>query len=418
MSIKYPCRSITLIKLVLLGFMPSMFMPSGVFSQEIESPVDTVEMEEQDPSVPNPNIRSRTQPLPVKPVKNRTFDYFDDIPEGYQPESFDEESSEQFNTYRLDFGDIIGVTVQRFPEFSFSGSLDADGTVVVPVLGRISLKGLTIEEVETKISYELGQQFLQEPPQVIAVLLGERPVTLTMMGEVFKPGYYTVAQNTPMSVVLSLAGGTTDRADLRSIIVKRTLTDGSVMQERLDLYSPLVEGKKEPNLKLQAGDSVIVSRLEVGEDRDYDRSFIASTNVPQQAITVRIVAPNSVAGVQLRNIVLPNGSSFLDAVAQLPTFIPLVIKEEITLMRFDAELGKVVTQTLNVSQTIQDGDLAQNVSLRDQDVIIVSRTILGKFLAGIRVITQPIRDIFGFTNFISNAVDGNFTGGGGTGLNF
>jgi polysaccharide export outer membrane protein len=117
---------------------------------------------------------------------------------------------------------------------------------------------------------------------------------------------------------------------------------------------------------------------------------------------VRLVAPANVAGVQMRDIPLPSGSTFLDAVSQLPLFVPLITKEEITLMRFDPELGRVVTQTLNVAKTIQQGDLTQNVPLRDQDVIIVSRTLLGKVIAGINVITQPIRDIFGFTNFFNN----------------
>lgn len=385
---------ILLIKLMILGIVPEVTMPLTAWSQDLN------QVESQN-TPPNPAIL-QNQPRPIKLQKNRTFDYLDPIPEGYQPKPFDEESSEQFNTYRLDFGDAVSIFVQRFPEFDFTGVLDAEGSVVAPLLGRIYLKGLTLEEVETKISYELGQRFLQEEPQVIAVVSGERPVSLTLMGEVFKPGYYTLAQNTPMSTILAIAGGTTDQADLRSIVVKRTLVDGTVIQEKLDLYSPLVEGKKEPRLKLQAGDTVIVSKLQVGDDRDYDRSFIARTNVPQQNILVRLIAPTSVSGVQMRNIVLPSGSSFLDVVAQLPIFVPLLIKEDINLMRFDPELGKVVTQTLNVARAVEDGDLTQDIPLRDKDVIVVSRTLLGRILAGFRVITQPIRDISGFFNTISN----------------
>lgn len=385
---------ILLIKLIIWGIVPEVTMPLTAWSQDLNQ----VESEN---TPPNPAIL-QNQPRPIKLEKNRTFDYLEPIPEGYQPKSFDEESSEQFNTYRLDFGDAVSIFVQRFPEFDFTGVLDAEGSVVAPLLGRIYLRGLTLEEVETKISYELGQRFLQEEPQVIAVVSAERPVSLTLMGEVFKPGYYTLAQNTPMSTILAIAGGTTDQADLRSIIVKRTLVDGTVIQEKLDLYSPLIEGKKEPRLKLQAGDTVIVSQLQVGDDRDYDRSFIARTNVPQQNILVRLIAPTTISGVQMRNIVLPSGSSFLDVVAQLPIFVPLLIKEDINLMRFDPELGKVVTQTLNVARAVEDGDLTQDIPLRDKDVIVVSRTLLGRILAGFRVITQPIRDISGFFNTISN----------------
>jgi len=331
---------------------------------------------------------------------------FPSVPRGYEPEPFNEGNAQHLNDYRLDFGDSINVSVARFPEFSFSGTLDAQGNVVVPILGRISLRGLTTEEVENKISFELGNRFLREPPQVLAVLTGQRPFNLTVIGEVVRPGYYTVSDGIPMSSLLNLAGGTTNKADMRSIIVRRRLADDSLIEEKLDLYRPLIEGTGEPRIRLQPGDTIVVSALEVGQDQDYDRALIARTNIPQPLIRVRVVAPTGAAGVTLRNINIPNGSSFLDAVALLPEFIPLITNNEVTLMRFDPELGKVVTQSLNVRQTIETGDMAQNLPLREDDVIVVSRTLLGRILGGIRIITQPIRDIFGFTNFIQDAIDG------------
>jgi polysaccharide export outer membrane protein len=353
--------------------------------------------------------------IPKKPDKTIIFDYLEPVPQGYQQPNFSEENEQLFNSYRLDFGDSISVTVERFPEFSFAGVVDAEGNVFVPLLGRISVKGLNLEEVETKIKYELGRRFLQEEPEVFAFLSAQRPVTLTILGEIVRPGYYTISQGTPMSTVINLAGGSTENADLRAVLVKRTLTDGTVVEEKLDLYAPLVEGNEEPKVRLQAGDTVIVSQLEVGEERNYDRLLISRSTLPQQTILVRVVAPIQPAGVALRNLPLPNGSTFLDAVGQLTQFIPLITKNDITLMRFDPELGKVVTQTLNVAETVEDGEITHNVQLRDDDVIIVSRTLLGKVLAGIRVLTQPIRDIFGFSNFFQNIFDGNNRGFGGFG---
>ncbi|MBF2056030.1 MAG: polysaccharide biosynthesis/export family protein [Cyanobacterium sp. T60_A2020_053] len=358
---------------------------------------------------PNPLAPS---PAPVTPtvipsntqVNNDTT--FNVVPQGYQPPPFNEQESLELNEYRLDFGDVIAVNVLRFPEFNFSAALDAKGNVIAPLLGRISLKGLTIEEVENKIRLELGNRFLKEPPQVVAALTGQRPVNLTVVGEVGRPGYYTIGQGTPLNIVLAQAGGTTQQADIRSIIIKRTLHDGTIVEEKVNLYQPLIEGKRQPQVRLQAGDTIVVSRLQVGEDQDYDRLFVSRTNIPDPVITVRLVAPTGAAGVTLRNINIPNGSSFLDAVALLPEFVPLITNNEVSLVRFDPELGRVVTQSLNVRETIQNSDVTQNVPLRDDDVIVVSRTLLGRVLGGIRIITQPIRDIFGFTDFIQRTFDG------------
>ncbi|NES86509.1 MAG: polysaccharide export protein [Moorea sp. SIO2B7] len=335
-----------------------------------------------------------------------TFDPANPIPPaGYSPPPFKDKPSNQFNIYRLDVGDGITINVQRFPEFSVSGVIDAEGNILIPILGRMSLVGLTLEEVETKISFELGRRFLKSEPEVISALVAPRPVDITLVGEIVRPGFYTLAPNTPITSLILSAGGSTSDADLRSIIVRRTLVDGTLIEETVNLYGSLIEGRKPPDIRLQGGDTIIVSRLQVGTDKDYDRVLISRTTLPQQTITVRVLVPVEPSGQALRNLTLANGSTFLDLVATLPSVDNLRIKtNEVALMRFDEERGGIVTQTLNPKQAIR-GNIAQNIPLKDQDVIVVGRTLLGKVFSAFNVITQPIRDIFGFTSFFRGLGD-------------
>ena len=130
--------------------------------------------------------------------------------------------------------------------------------------------------------------------------------------------------------------------------------DGTVLEERVDLYTPLIEGTRLPELRLQGGDTVSVSRLDPTQ-KDYDRNLIAQTNLAPPPITVRVLVPiNRASGLANRNLTLPNGSTFLDAVASLPPTIPLINREEVTLLRFDPEQGRVVTQGLNPIQTVEN----------------------------------------------------------------
>ncbi|WP_375500705.1 polysaccharide biosynthesis/export family protein, partial [uncultured Nostoc sp.] len=53
--------------------------------------------------------------------------------------------------YRLGIGDGISVSVQRFPDLSFQALINPEGNIVVPLLGKVSLQGLTLEEAQEKI---------------------------------------------------------------------------------------------------------------------------------------------------------------------------------------------------------------------------------------------------------------------------
>ncbi|TRU24374.1 MAG: polysaccharide export protein [Microcystis aeruginosa Ma_SC_T_19800800_S464] len=339
------------------------------------------------PQSPNPTFPENTIP-----------------PTGYSPPVYSPNNSQsrQIQAYRLDIGDQVSVSVPDFPEFNSAGPVDPDGNFLVPILGRIPVLGLTLDEVQTKIRLELGRKYLREEPEVIAVLTAARPVQLTILGEVQRPGFYSVAPNTPLAQVLLAAGGGTPRADLRSIVVRRVLVDGTVLEEKLDLYTPLVKGDRLPDLRLQGGDAVIVSKLEAGQETGYNRTLVAKTTLTQQSITIRVLAPLLPSGIALRNVSIPNGSTFLDVVASLPVSDRLRINvDEVSLLRFDSAKGGIVSQTLSPIAAVR-GDISQNVPLEDQDVIIVSRTLLGKIFAAFNIITQPIRDITSFTNTILN----------------
>jgi polysaccharide biosynthesis/export protein len=334
---------------------------------------------------PKPIVPPRTHTPPDSPQSDRTL--------------------EQFQVYRLDTGDGLNISVPLFPEFSAVVTIDPQGDVIMPILGRISLAGLTLNEVEAKIAYELSDRFLQEPPEVFASLTAPRPAQISILGQVVKPGFYGFISGSPLTAALLAAGGSTDDADLRSITVRRTLVDGSQIQQNVDLYTPLITAKALPDISLQGGDVIIVNKLKLGEDRNYDRTLVAQTTLPQQTIQVRVLVPAS-TGTAFRNLVLPNGSTLIDAISSLPPDDNLLIKEEIALLRFDPKTGKIDTQQLNTQDVIQ-GSIAQDIPLQNEDVIVVSRTLLGKIFNAFNVITQPIRTLFGFRSFINDVFDTN-----------
>lgn len=308
--------------------------------------------------------------------------------------------SEQFIRYRLGVGDSISVFVERFPELNFQGQVNLEGNIVSPLLGELPMVGLTLQEAQERIRFGLNRFVID--PKVTVTLAGARPAQVTIIGEVLRPGFYPLATGTQLSsAILQTAGGTTSIADLRGIIVRRSLVDGSVIEQRVDLFTPLQNGQPLPDLRLQDGDSVIIPKLEIGTEQDYDRVLVARSNLAQPQITIRVL---SYAGRGIGNINLPNGSNFVDALTALNPDLVNANVRSIALIRFDPERGKAVTQRINGKKALQ-GDISQNVPLQNNDVIVIGRSLVARVTNTLNTFTQPFRDILGFLLFFSEIRD-------------
>ncbi|WP_413171722.1 polysaccharide biosynthesis/export family protein [Anabaena azotica] len=363
--------------------------------------------------------------------------------------------------YRLGIGDSISVSVQRFPDLTFQAAINPEGNIVVPLLGVISLQGLSLKEAEAKIRSGLNRYVID--PIVLLSLSGERPnlsfsapvgqdgniiipqvgklfvkglsleevqekirlalsrittdtvvtslsqirpVQVTITGEISRPGIYTAGVGMPrITEILSLAGGSTLTADLRQVQIRRKLSDGSIVSQNVDLYASLQSGGSLPNLRLQDGDAIIIPRRELGTDDGYDRKLVARSTLAVPQIKVRIL--NYAAGGIVTQS-LPNGSTFIDVLGGVN--LNTANLRDIALVRFDPEQGKAVTQRLDGKKALA-GDASQNLALQDNDVIVVGRNLIGKLQNLFTTITQPFFNVQSFLQFFQTFGNGVFGGG-------
>jgi polysaccharide biosynthesis/export protein len=303
---------------------------------------------------------------------------------------------EMFKIYRLGIGDVININVQRFADLSVSTQVNSEGNIIIPLVGALPILGLTVKEAEKKIQIALDRYVIN--PIVTVGLQTQRPVQVTILGEVGKPGFYPLNSSSQLTSALLVAGGTSTLADLRIITVRRPVMNGTVIEQQIDLFTPLQNGQSLPDLRLQDGDIVIVPKLAVGNTKDYDRLLVAKSNLAQQQITVRVL---SYAGGGLGKLPLPNGSTFIDALTAIAPNPDNANLRDIALIRFDPIQGKAITQKLDGKRAF-NGDLAQNVPLQNNDVIVIGRTWLAKTSYALNVFTQPFRDVLGFLLFFDS----------------
>lgn len=325
-------------------------------------------------------------------------------------------SSADFDIYRLGPGDSVFVNVLQFPELSFQATLDLQGTVIVPLAGALSLNGLTLEQTRRLIQSRLNRFVVN--PDVSVTLVAQRPVQVTVLGEVVRPGFYPMG--TPeLTAALLTAGGATRLADLRSVKIRRVLRGGAVIERNVDLYTPLQSTGASPAVRLADGDTIIIPTLSDVSNEGYDRNVIARSTLAQPQIVVRVL--NYATGGSriargsgsINSIALPNGSTFLDALTTISPNPDRADLGDVGLIRFDPVTGRATTLNLDAKRALL-GDASQNLPLENNDVVVIGRNWLERITYAINTATQPFNDVLGFLLFLTglgNTLNNAVTGG-------
>jgi len=124
-----------------------------------------------------------------------------------------------------------------------------------PLVGEVDVEGLTVSELENKLYTLLEKDYLVNP-QVSVVI--EEYSTVSVIGEVKKPGAYRIKGKLTVVEAISLAEGFTKIASPNRAKIVRTLDDGTKKEIPVRL-SDIINGKKQKNnIYLQAGDVVVV----------------------------------------------------------------------------------------------------------------------------------------------------------------
>lgn len=160
----------------------------------------------------------------------------------------------------LGVGDLIEVDLftapAAQPEFSSKVRVGTDGTIQLPLLGAVHVSGKTLESAEADIanSYLKNGIYKQVQVSLIVVEYGVQH-SISVSGEVQKPGVYPMNGSMRLVDALATAGGLTNRAG-QQIAVEHS--DPSIPTKTV----PVPNGASSPedNPVISAGDKVVVQR--------------------------------------------------------------------------------------------------------------------------------------------------------------
>ena len=145
------------------------------------------------------------------------------------------------NNYILGIGDEINVAIWGYSDFSGAFTIDEDGAINPKLVGRIYLNGLTFKDVKGVIAAKFKNVYDLNNSQIDVTLQYSKVITVNIVGEVNKPGAYTIPSiNTAFNALVTV-GGISPIGSVRKIAVKR----GGQNIKTLDVYEYLIN----PNSK-------------------------------------------------------------------------------------------------------------------------------------------------------------------------
>ncbi len=140
--------------------------------------------------------------------------------------------------YTLDAGDRLRVVVFGQDGISNSYIVDAGGNITLPLIGTVSARGYTTQQLAQTISERLKHGYVREPHVSVEI---EQARPFFILGEVTLPGQYPYIANMTVETAIAVAGGFGPRASKSKVQLTRNLP-GQQMRADVPLNFPLRPG--------------------------------------------------------------------------------------------------------------------------------------------------------------------------------
>ncbi len=259
-----------------------------------------------------------------------------------------------------------------FKQNTYTTTVRPDGKISFIYADDIEAAGHTAGEIDDILT-RLSQKYVRDPRIEVMVkeyksksaLLFGQINSLGNQQNISGPGTYPLTGKMRVLDLIVTAGGPisgkdTGNADLRQVELLRHGKKYS-----LNLYNALTRGDVNDNVVLENGDIVNVPEMPTYAERTYVFGQVNSQGI-----------------LRLRD-----SQDLLTAIALSGGTTPVAVKTDIKIIRDYAERpGNPIILSANLDQILYQGDLSQNIRLKDGDVIYVPRSTIGdinEFIANI-----------------------------------
>ena len=305
--------------------------------------------------------------------------------------------------YLLGPGDIININVFSNDKFSGDYEILNDGSVSLPIVGPTVFAGLSIRSAIKKLENVLDKEIYA--PVLDITLKSARPPSISIIGEVNRPGIYTIEKNISSTNLvgeyksnknslprlvdaLSAAGGVTNNANINSIclIRKKSLELDDVIYFNFSLGELIKNGQQINNPFLFDEDIIKISRFDI-INSEVDNKDIFNSTIAPEFININIIGEVNSPG----NKKVKNNVNLIKAITSAggTTFLSSKGIAEILRVKDD---GRIERKRYKFNLDNVDDYLNQEIL--DGDTILIKRNNVGKTTSLLMKMSEPVLNLF------------------------
>ena len=279
------------------------------------------------------------------------------------PEDIQKDSS-ALNSVRsaINPGDKLSIQVYQEPDLTGSFTVDASGEINYPLLGQLYAQGLSLDELKFFLTEKLGAEYLVNPQ--VKVEYQESPnKSVSVLGEVVKPGNYIYTPNMSLIKIVSQVGGFAPGALTEDIKIVRSEADGKKITLTVNMDKIIKEAGSD--FTLEPGDIVYVEK---NRQNIMGQIGAGKEDVESPKLFITILGQIATPG----NYHLTKDVTLIRLIGQSGGFTPVAAVNRVKIVRSDPNGGKQKIIMVNAGK-IMDGR-SEDVKLEPGDLITVPET--------------------------------------------
>ncbi len=314
---------------------------------------------------------------------------------------------DNFSRYLLGPGDILSINIYKLPSLNSKITVLPDGYINLPRIDSIKVEGINLQEAKNIIEKQYKK--ILKNPVIYIDLLKARPISINIIGQVQRPGIYSISTNESNQISntdggesisikntgwptlingIQKAGGLKPNANIKEVKLRRVnRKTNKVYEKSINLWELLQDGGLPINYKIFDGDTIFIKKA---RNSSNEIKLISESNLAPSNITVTVIGEVNNPGKQ--NV--SSNSPVKLAILSSGGFTKNANRSSVNLLRLNEE----ELEKIKINFVKKEYKLQKNF-LRDGDVVFVDKNNLAKTTTSLKTIVEPVTPIINAASF-------------------